>query len=57
MLRVSAKYFLMMLPRRLRQKKYYGKGSAYMRIFKANREVIKDPDKIYLGQKIRIPLD
>ena len=38
-------------------KKYYGKGSAYMRIFEANREVIKDPDKIYPGQKIRIPLD
>ena len=38
-------------------KKYYGKGSAYIRIFEANREVIKDPDKIYPGQKIRIPLD
>jgi len=38
-------------------KKFYGKGSAYMRIFEANREVIKDPDKIYVGQKIRIPLD
>ncbi len=37
--------------------KYYGKASAYMRIFEANREVIKDPDKIYVGQKIRIPLD
>ncbi len=38
-------------------KKYYGKASAYMRIFEANREVIKDPNKIYVGQKIRIPLD
>ena len=38
-------------------KKYYGNGSKYMRIFEANREVIKDPDKIYPGQKIRIPLD
>lgn len=37
--------------------KYYGKASAYPRIFEANREVIKDPDKIYVGQKIRIPLD
>ena len=37
--------------------KYYGKASAYTRIFEANREVIKDPDKIYPGQKIRIPLD
>ena len=38
-------------------RKYYGKGSAYMRIFEANKEVIKDPDKIYVGQKIRIPID
>ncbi len=38
-------------------KKYYGKSSAYMRIFEANREVIKDPDKIYVGQKLRIPID
>ena len=37
--------------------KYYGKGSLYPRIFEANREVIKDPDLIYPGQKIRIPLD
>ena len=37
--------------------KYYGKASAYMKIFEANKEVIKDPDKIYVGQKIRIPLD
>ena len=38
-------------------KKYYGKGSAYMRIFEANRDIIDDPNKIYPGQKIRIPLD
>jgi len=38
-------------------KKFYGNGSKYMRIFEANREVIKDPDKIYVGQKIRIPVD
>ena len=37
--------------------KYYGKASAYMRIFEANREVIEDPDKIFVGQTIRIPLD
>lgn len=37
--------------------KYYGKASAYMKIFEANKEVIKDPDKIFVGQKIRIPLD
>ena len=36
-------------------KRFYGNGSLYPRIFEANREVIKDPDKIYVGQKIRIP--
>ena len=35
----------------------YGDASAYPRIFEANREVIKDPDKIFPGQKIRIPKD
>ena len=38
-------------------KKFYGNANLYMRIFEANREVIKDPDKIYVGQKIRIPID
>ena len=38
-------------------KKYYGKASAYMRIFEANRDIISDPNKIYPGQKITIPLD
>lgn len=37
--------------------KFYGKASAYPRIFEANREVIKNPDLIYPGQKIRIPMD
>ena len=36
-------------------KKYYGNAMDYPRIFEANREVIKDPDKIFVGQKIRIP--
>ncbi len=34
---------------------YYKDGSRYKEIFEANREVIKDPDKIYPGQMIRIP--
>lgn len=34
---------------------YYKDGSRYPEIFEANREVIKDPDKIYPGQMIRIP--
>lgn len=38
-------------------KQFYGKANAYPRIFEANREVIKDPDLIYPGQKIRIPED
>ena len=38
-------------------KRHYGDASQYPRIFEANREVIKDPDLIFVGQKIRIPLD
>lgn len=38
-------------------KKFYGKASAYMRIFEANRDIIDDPNKIYPGQKIRIPAE
>ena len=38
-------------------KQFYGKSSQYMRIFEANRDIISDPNKIYPGQKIRIPLD
>jgi len=38
-------------------KKYYNNAGEYPRIFEANKEVIKDPDLIYPGQKIRIPLD
>lgn len=37
-------------------KHFYGDFSLYPKIFEANREVIEDPDKIYPGQKIRIPL-
>jgi len=38
-------------------KKYYQNAMEYPRIFDANKEVIKDPDLIYPGQKIRIPLN
>lgn len=38
-------------------KQFYGKSSAYMKIFEANKDIISDPDKIYPGQKIRIPRD
>jgi len=36
-------------------KRYYGDANKYPVIFEANREVIKDADLIYPGQKIRIP--
>lgn len=38
-------------------KAFYGDFNKYTRIFEANRDVIEDADKIYPGQKIRIPLD
>jgi nucleoid-associated protein YgaU len=37
-------------------KKFYGDASKYMTIFEANRDLLKDPDKIQVGQKLRIPL-
>jgi nucleoid-associated protein YgaU len=36
-------------------KQYYGDANKYPVIFEANREVIKDADLIFPGQKIRIP--
>ena len=38
-------------------KTYYGKGSRYMEIFHANEPMLKHPDKIYVGQVLRIPAD
>ena len=35
--------------------KHYGDGNKWNALFEANREVIKDPDKIYPGQQIRVP--
>lgn len=35
--------------------KYYGDAGKYDLIFEANQAVIKDPDLIFPGQKIRIP--
>jgi nucleoid-associated protein YgaU len=37
-------------------KQFYGKANDYPKIFDANREVIKDANLIFPGQKIRIPL-
>ncbi|MGA7304652.1 MAG: peptidoglycan-binding protein LysM [Rhodothermales bacterium] len=36
-------------------KHVYGDAMKWKALFEANREVIKDPDLIYPGQKIRIP--
>ena len=35
--------------------RFYKDANKYPRIFEANREVIKDPNLIFPGQKIRIP--
>ena len=36
-------------------KQFYGDANTYPKIFEANREVIKDANLIFPGQKIRIP--
>ena len=36
-------------------KKEYGDANKYMKIFDANKPMLKDPDKIYPGQALRIP--
>jgi nucleoid-associated protein YgaU len=35
--------------------RYYGDGSLYPKIFEANRDVLKDPNRIKVGQRLRIP--
>jgi nucleoid-associated protein YgaU len=36
-------------------KRFYGKGSLYMKIFDANQDVLTNPDLIKVGQKLRVP--
>ena len=36
-------------------KQFYGNGNLYMKIFEANRDQLKDPDKIQIGQVLKIP--
>jgi len=36
-------------------KQYYGDSKLYMQIFDANKDVLKDPNLIKVGQKLRIP--
>jgi len=35
--------------------RYYGDASLYTKIFQANRDILSDPNKIQVGQKLRIP--
>ena len=36
-------------------KQYYGKAGAYMTIFNANTNILKDPNVIHPGQELTIP--
>ena len=36
-------------------KQFYGDANQYMKIFDANKPMLKSPDRIYPGQKLRIP--
>ena len=36
-------------------KREYGNAKDWKRIFEANKDLIKDPDKIYPGQTLKIP--
>jgi nucleoid-associated protein YgaU len=33
----------------------YGDANRYMKIFEANKPMLSSPDRIYPGQKLRIP--
>ena len=36
-------------------KGYYGDAGRYMEIFNANTNILSDPDKIQVGQKLKLP--
>ena len=36
-------------------KREYGNANDWPRIFEANKDILKDPNKIFPGQKLRIP--
>lgn len=38
-------------------KQFYGDANKYMKIFEANKPMLSDPNKIYPGQKLRIPAE
>lgn len=35
--------------------RYLGNANEYPKIYDLNRDILNDPDKIYPGQKLRIP--
>jgi len=35
----------------------YGRASAYVKIYKANPDLVKNPNRIYVGMKLRVPMD
>jgi len=36
-------------------KRYLGEASAYMKIFELNKDILKDPNMIKVGQELKIP--
>ena len=38
-------------------KKFYGKPTQWKRIFEANKDILKSPDKLRVGQVLQIPLE
>jgi nucleoid-associated protein YgaU len=36
-------------------KREYGNANDWQRIFEANKDILKDPNKIFPGQKLKIP--
>ena len=53
----EAKYYTVVAGDNLSKisKAQYGDANKYMKIFEANKPMLKDPDKIYPGQLLRIP--
>ncbi len=35
----------------------YGRASAYTKIYRANPDLVKNPNRIYVGMKLRVPVD
>ncbi len=35
----------------------YGRASAYVKIYEANPDIVRNPNRIYVGMKLRVPVD